>query len=79
VGRPHHRGRIRRQIGNYSIRGAILYSPGDVRSEEHPDPVIMEPTDAIVRTLATGVCLSDLLAQLAADRARTGHRFTCLG
>ena len=30
------------------MRGAILYAPGDVRCEERPDPVIMEPTDAIV-------------------------------
>ena len=61
------------------MRGAILYAPGDVCSEERPDPVIKEPTDAIVRTVATCVCRSDLLAELAADRARIGHRFTCPG
>jgi hypothetical protein len=33
---------------SYGMRGAILYAPGDVRCEEHPDPMIMEPTDAIV-------------------------------
>jgi threonine dehydrogenase-like Zn-dependent dehydrogenase len=42
------------------MRGAILFAPGDVRCEERPDPVIMEPTDAIVRTVATCVCGSDL-------------------
>jgi threonine dehydrogenase-like Zn-dependent dehydrogenase len=42
------------------MRGAILYAPGDVRYEERPDPRIIEPTDAIVRTLATCICGSDL-------------------
>jgi hypothetical protein len=38
--------------------GAILYASGEVRSEERPVPVIMEPTDAIVRTVATWVRLA---------------------
>ena len=38
------------------MRGAILYAPGDVRVEDRPDPVIIEPTDAIVRTVAACVC-----------------------
>ncbi|MEV5706412.1 zinc-dependent alcohol dehydrogenase family protein [Actinoallomurus sp. NPDC052274] len=38
----------------------IIYGPGDVRFEERPDPEIVEPTDAIVRTVATCVCGSDL-------------------
>ncbi len=42
------------------MRGAILHAPGDVRYEERPDPAIIEPTDAIVRTVATCVCGSDL-------------------
>ncbi|QWC86092.1 alcohol dehydrogenase catalytic domain-containing protein [Nocardioidaceae bacterium] len=32
----------------------------DVRVEEVPDPVIQEPTDAIVRLTSTGLCGSDL-------------------
>ena len=40
--------------------GAVIHAPGDVRYEERPDPVIEEPTDAVVRTVATCVCGSDL-------------------
>src|SRR2546425_9799104 len=42
------------------MRGAILHAPGDVRYEERTDPMIIKPTDAIVRTVATCVCGSDL-------------------
>ena len=42
------------------MRGTVLHAPGDVRWEERPDPVIVEPTDAVVRTVATCVCGSDL-------------------
>ena len=42
------------------MRGTILYAPGDIRVEDRPDPVIKEPTDAIIRTVATCVCGSDL-------------------
>jgi threonine dehydrogenase-like Zn-dependent dehydrogenase len=40
--------------------GTVMYGPGDVRSEERPDPTIVEPTDAIIRLAATCVCGSDL-------------------
>jgi threonine dehydrogenase-like Zn-dependent dehydrogenase len=42
------------------MRGAIIYGPGDVRSEVRPDPKVVEPTDAVIRTVATCVCGSDL-------------------
>ena len=42
------------------MRGAIIYAPGDVRLEERPEPTIIDPTDAIIRTVATCVCGSDL-------------------
>jgi threonine dehydrogenase-like Zn-dependent dehydrogenase len=42
------------------MRGAIIYGPRDVRFEEHADPAIINPTDAIVRTFATCVCGSDV-------------------
>ena len=42
------------------MRGAIIYAPFDVRFEKRPDPVILEPTDAIIRTVAACVCGSDL-------------------
>ncbi|MER5200480.1 zinc-dependent alcohol dehydrogenase family protein [Streptomyces sp. NPDC002755] len=42
------------------MRGAVLYAPGDVRFEERDDPQILKPTDAVIRTVATSVCGSDL-------------------
>jgi threonine dehydrogenase-like Zn-dependent dehydrogenase len=45
---------------SYDMRGAVIHAPGDVRYEERPDPKIVEPTDAIVRTIATCICGSDL-------------------
>src|SRR5215216_6618899 len=43
-----------------TMRGAVLYAPGDVRVEERDDPKITEATDAILRLSATCVCGSDL-------------------
>ena len=42
------------------MRGAVIHAPGDVRFEERADPVIVEPTDAVIRTAAACVCGSDL-------------------
>jgi threonine dehydrogenase-like Zn-dependent dehydrogenase len=42
------------------MRGVVMYTAGDVRVEEHEDPKIIEPTDAIVRLTATCICGSDL-------------------
>jgi len=42
------------------MRGAVIHGPGDVRVEDLPEPVILAPTDAIVRLTATCVCGSDL-------------------
>lgn len=42
------------------MRGAVIYGKGDVRFEEREDPRIVEPSDAVVRTVATCVCGSDL-------------------
>jgi threonine dehydrogenase-like Zn-dependent dehydrogenase len=42
------------------VRTTIIHAPGDVRLEERPDPTIRKATDAIVRTVATCVCGSDL-------------------
>jgi threonine dehydrogenase-like Zn-dependent dehydrogenase len=37
-----------------------MTAPGEVHIEDRPDPVIVEPTDAIIRLAATCVCGSDL-------------------
>ncbi|OJV56717.1 MAG: IMP dehydrogenase [Cellulomonas sp. 73-145] len=42
------------------MRGAVIHAPGDVRFEERPDPTIVKPTDAVIRTIAACVCGSDL-------------------
>ncbi|EWM18843.1 zinc-dependent alcohol dehydrogenase family protein [Kutzneria sp. 744] len=42
------------------MRGAVIHAPGDVRLEQLDDPKILHPTDAIIRTVATCVCGSDL-------------------
>src|SRR3954452_2313838 len=42
------------------MRGAVIHGTGDVRFEERTDPVIVEPTDAVIRTVAACVCGSDL-------------------
>ncbi|MHB9857398.1 zinc-dependent alcohol dehydrogenase family protein [Streptomyces sp. YIM S03343] len=42
------------------MRGAVIHAPGDVRVEERATPEIINPTDAVIRTVATCVCGSDL-------------------
>ena len=42
------------------MRAVVMHAPGDVRVEEIEAPVIVEPTDAIIRVTATCVCGSDL-------------------
>jgi len=49
------------------MHGAVLYAPHDVRVEDRPDPVIEEPTDAIIRLVATCICGSDLWPYRGAD------------
>jgi threonine dehydrogenase-like Zn-dependent dehydrogenase len=43
-----------------TMKGAVLYGPGDVRFEERPEPTLLEPTDAIIHVTAACVCGSDL-------------------
>ncbi len=42
------------------MRAAVFAGPGSVEVAERPDPVIEEPTDAIVRVVLACVCGSDL-------------------
>lgn len=42
------------------MRAVVLAGVGDLRLEEVADPVIAEPTDAIVRVTTTGLCGADL-------------------
>jgi len=56
-----------------------MYGAGDVRVETVPNPVIQEPTDAIVRIVAGCICGSDLwpfASKKASEHgARMGHEF----
>jgi threonine dehydrogenase-like Zn-dependent dehydrogenase len=42
------------------MRGAVLYGPRDVRFDECDAPMIIKPSDAIIRISAACVCGSDL-------------------
>ena len=42
------------------MRTTIIHAAGDIRVEERPDPVILGPGDALIRTVAACVCGSDL-------------------
>ncbi|MFS1303348.1 zinc-dependent alcohol dehydrogenase family protein [Streptosporangium longisporum] len=61
------------------MRGVVLHAPGDVRVEERPDPVIIEPTDAIIRVTAACVCGSDLWPYRGVEKldgpAPMGHEY----
>jgi len=42
------------------VRAAIFRGPGTVEIGERPDPVVQEPSDAVVRVVLACVCGSDL-------------------
>ena len=56
-----------------------MYQAGDVRVENVPDPVLHEPTDAIVRVTSACICGSDLWPYQSmpanAQGRRMGHEF----
>lgn len=62
------------------MRATVFHGPGDVRFEEVPDPVIVDPGNAIVRVVAACVCGSDLWRYRGVTEAptrpvRIGHEF----
>jgi threonine dehydrogenase-like Zn-dependent dehydrogenase len=61
------------------MQGTMLYGPHDVRFEERPDPVIIEPTDAIIKLSAACVCGSDLWSYRGVDKVTEpepmGHEY----
>jgi alcohol dehydrogenase len=42
------------------MRAVTFQAPGEVRVDERPDPEPIEPTDAVIRVEASGICGSDL-------------------
>jgi threonine dehydrogenase-like Zn-dependent dehydrogenase len=61
------------------MKATIMYGAGDVRVEDVPDPVLREPTDAVVRVLRSCICGSDLWPYgsmpASAQGRRMGHEF----
>ena len=61
------------------MRATLIYGAGDVRVEEVPDPVLKQPTDALVRVTTACICGSDLhpyhSMSPADGPARIGHEF----
>lgn len=61
------------------MRATFMYGAGDVRIERVPDPVIEQPTDAIVRVVRSCICGSDLhpFHNRTPDQPKTtmGHEF----
>lgn len=61
------------------MRGVTLYGPADVRVENRDMPQIIEPTDAIIRVVASCVCGSDLWPYRGVDATRKpqpmGHEY----
>jgi threonine dehydrogenase-like Zn-dependent dehydrogenase len=61
------------------MRAAFMYGAGDVRVIDVPDPVIQQPTDAIVRVVRACICGSDLhpyhSMPVTPDGHSMGHEF----
>lgn len=61
------------------MKATFMYGPRDVRVEETPKPILLEPTDAIIKIAATCVCGSDLWPYRGTDALasprRMGHEY----
>src|SRR5438874_4126729 len=55
------------------MRATVMYSAGDVRIENVPDPKIIEPTDAVIRVTRACVCGSDLWPYQKMEHSDTGR------
>ncbi|PVH72276.1 GroES-like protein [Cadophora sp. DSE1049] len=62
------------------MKAVVLKGPFRIDVEERPHPVILQPTDAIVKVSRAGVCGSDLHAYRGHQKTATGyvmgHEFT---
>jgi len=60
------------------MRATLIHGAGDIRVEHVPDPVIQQPTDALVSVVVACICGSDLhpyRSMPAGSPARIGHEF----
>src|SRR5919107_782621 len=55
------------------MRATVMYSAGDVRTEDVPDPSIVDPTDAILRVTRACICGSDLWPYASMEPSETGQ------
>src|SRR5881397_2588112 len=55
------------------MRATVMYSAGDVRIENVPDPQIIESTDAVIRVTRACVCGSDLWPYQKMEHIDTGR------
>ncbi|MGO8958855.1 MAG: zinc-binding dehydrogenase [Streptosporangiaceae bacterium] len=56
------------------MRATLMYGAGDVRVEDVPDPVLREPTDAVVQVLRSCICGSDLWPYGSMPPSQRGRR-----
>jgi threonine dehydrogenase-like Zn-dependent dehydrogenase len=56
------------------MRATVMYGAGHVRVEDVPDPVLREPTDAVVRVLRSCICGSDLWPYWSMPPSEHGRR-----
>ena len=62
----------------HTMRAAIIESPGQITIGDRPYPVVVEPTDAVVRVVLTCVCGGDLWqyrGESAFEPGPIGHEF----
>jgi len=55
------------------MRATVMHGAGDVRIETVPDPVIVEPGDAVVRVTRASICGSDLWPYKTLDHTEAGR------
>jgi threonine dehydrogenase-like Zn-dependent dehydrogenase len=55
------------------MRATVMYSAGDVRIENVPDPAPKEPTDAVIRVARASICGSDLWPYKTMEHSDTGR------
>jgi threonine dehydrogenase-like Zn-dependent dehydrogenase len=55
------------------MRATVMYSAGDVRIEDVPDPSIVDPTDAILRVTRACICGSDLWPYASMEPSETAQ------
>src|ERR687884_1567717 len=55
------------------MRATVMYSAGDVRIEDVPDPSIVDPTDAIMRVTRACICGSDLWPYASMEPSEKGQ------